>query len=63
MRKGALLLAIVFAATSPSLALAKKAKRAPAKPTVATYETLNANGIRLVRDGITGPLTWLAPKK
>ena len=47
MRKIALLLAVAVAASTPTLAFAKKAKKAPAPQ---TFEQLNKDGVKMAHD-------------
>ncbi|MGE3150206.1 MAG: hypothetical protein AB7K04_14165 [Pseudorhodoplanes sp.] len=69
MRKGALLLAVLMAATAPTAALAKKKTKAPKKPAVYSTTPANSNesSARIVRDGITQifvplqPASWAPP--
>lgn len=57
MRKGALLLAILIAASAPTAAFAAKKKAAKAPPAPAKYSTTPANSnessMRVVRDGLS----------
>ena len=54
MRKLALLLAVAIAVASPTLAFAKKHKRAAAPPP-ATFDSLNKDGIKLMHDMFVWP--------
>jgi hypothetical protein len=56
MRTGALLLAVVFAASLPSVADAAKAKRARAQPAVAAEPDPNAAGRLVLTEGLPGLL-------
>ncbi|HVY59806.1 MAG TPA: hypothetical protein VHA77_18285 [Xanthobacteraceae bacterium] len=51
MRKGALLLAFLLAASGPAIAATKKSKDTKAKPAPAEEVDLNANTKKLLRDG------------
>jgi hypothetical protein len=56
MRKSALLLAVLFAASVPSVADAAKAKRAKAKPAAAAEVDPNAAGKLVLTEGLPGLL-------
>lgn len=62
MRKSALLLAVVFAASVPSVADAAKAKRAKAKPVAAAEVDPNAAGKLVLTEGLPGLLMPTALK-